>query len=381
MNNPKKIKVALMSYAMDGRKAMGTAVYTRRLIEKLLADERFDFTLVHYEKNDDALYNKAKEIIISEFIYPSRFLRQLYFFWLYRHKKFDIIHWFQPRAYPGYWFAPARHKIITIHGGGKYYYPRFCFSAHVFHWVIKYFNSWFRYLIVCSKTAKEEASSTYKIATERLVVIYNGGGERFKPLDASESFKIIKKEYPAITGDYILSISRLQPHKNIANLVRAYIDMRQRSVREEKLVIVGKATEKYLEIFKIAEESEFSQDIIFINYIKEQLINRVYSAAKIFVFPSLSEGFGLPLVEAMASGVPVATSNVSCMPEIVSEAGILFDPNNTKNMADAIIGLLEDKELRDRLKEAGLKRAKIFTWEEAAEELKKLYLKLAVSNI
>lgn len=361
---------------MDERKGMGTAVYAKNLIENLIADERFDFTLVHYEKNNDELYRKAKEIIMKEIFYPSRFLRQLYFFWLYRREKFDIIHWLQPRAYPGYWLAPARHKIITIHGGGKFYYPKFCFSARVFHWVIRYFNRWFSYLIVCSETARKEACQTYKIAPNRLIAIYNGGGEKFQPLDPNKSFEIVKNEYPQVSSEYILSVARLQPHKNIANLVRAYICMRQKSDRHEKLVIVGKATEKYRDIFKIAEKSKFSHDIIFIDYVEDRLINRIYSAAKIFIFPSLSEGFGLPLVEAMASGVPVMASDVSSMPEIVGEAGILFNPYDINNMADEMIKLLKDSELRERLKTTGLKRSKIFTWAEAAVLLKEIYFKL-----
>src|SRR3989344_5054140 len=148
-----------MSYSMDNRVAKGTAVYTRCLIENLLNDESFDFTLVHYEKTDDPLYQKAKEIIIPKFLYPSRFLRQLYFFWLYRKERFDIIHWFQPRAYPGYWWAPAIYKVITIHGGGKYSYPKFSISSRMFEWVLRYTNQWFDCFIVGTNISKDESAN------------------------------------------------------------------------------------------------------------------------------------------------------------------------------------------------------------------------------
>ena len=132
-----------MSYAMDNRQAKGTALYTRKLIENLLANDRFDFYLVHYDKVDDPLYKKAHEIMIPRIKLPygSRFVSQLLFFWKFRKNKFDIMHWFQPRVYPFYWLAPAKKIVITMHAAGDITAPGFfVFSKEVFNFVLKYFN-------------------------------------------------------------------------------------------------------------------------------------------------------------------------------------------------------------------------------------------------
>ena len=136
-----KIKVALMSYAVDGRKAKGTALYAEKLIEGIIENPRFDFYLVHYEKSPERFYSRAKEIIMPKVSLPygSHFISQLLFFWKYRNQKFDIIHWFQPRVYPFYWLAPAKKIIVTMHGAGDITAPQnFIFSRSVLNFVLKY---------------------------------------------------------------------------------------------------------------------------------------------------------------------------------------------------------------------------------------------------
>lgn len=376
IESPTKIRVGLMSYAMDLRQAKGTAIYTRKLIEQLLDDERFEFTLIHYEKNDDPLYAKTKELIIPEWIYRSRFVRQLYFFWRFRHQPFDIIHWFQPRAYPGYWWAPAKHLIITIHGGGKYYYPFFSISARMFDWVIRYAHHWFDRLIVVTEQARIESAETYHIPLDRLSVTYNGGGERFVPKEKVTAFTNVQTHTPEITRPFILNISRLQPHKNIGTLISAYIHLRKTTNQKEQLVIVGWPTERYEELYEQARSSAYAKDIVFIKFVEDELLNDFYSAAEVFVFPSLSEGFGLPLVEAMSAGTPVITSSVSCMPEVLGDAGMLVAPTDVLALSKAITTLLRDPVLSQSYRERGLLRAKQFTWKKTAEATKNIYFEV-----
>jgi glycosyltransferase involved in cell wall biosynthesis len=376
MNSNRKIKVALMSYAMDNRPAKGTAIYTRRLIEHLVNDNQFEFTLIHYEKVDDKIYRQVKEVVIPQFFYPSRWLRQLKFFWQWRRSRFDIIHWFQPRLYPGYWWAPATYKVVTIHGGGKFYYPKFSFSARVFDWVLRFLNQSINCAIVVSSSAKKEAQTTYGLKADLLAVTHNGGSESFQPISKTEALLRVKKIYPQINRSFILNISRLQPHKNINNLILGYIAMRNALKDDPLLVIIGQPTEKYESTYKLARESNYRDDIIFINYVDQEYLNDLYSAATIFVFPSLSEGFGIPIIEAFAAGTPVVASSVSSLPEIVGEAGILADPCNPQDLARAMLELLNDKQLRTKYRDLGLARAKLFTWAKTAEATKEIYLNL-----
>ncbi len=370
-----KPKIALMTYAMDNRTAKGIAKYTRKLIEGLVEDKNFDFYLVHYDKVDDPLYKKGKEILMQSVRLPygSRFISQMLFYWKYKDNPFDIVHWFHPRVYPFFWLVPAKKIIITVHGAGDITAPtNFIFSRSVFNFVLLHFHRFIDCIIVDSNFAKSEVIEHYKFPKEKVEVVYLGGGEIFKTLDKEKAKETLKKY--GIEGDYILDVSRLQPHKNIITLIEAYSIMREENKnRREKLLIIGGSAYNQSDEYDAAKKSSFSKDIIFIDFVQSEDMNAIYSGADIFVFPSLNEGFGLPILEAMASGVPVITSNVTSMPEIGGDAVKTLDPNNKTALASAMDKLLEDKGLQTSMIEKGLIRARDFTWKKMVEETKKLY--------
>ncbi len=372
-----------MSYAMDNRAAKGTALYARKLIEGLLNNNKFDFYLVHYDKVDDPLYKKANEIIMPRVRLPygSRFISQLLFFWKYRKKHFDIVHWFQPRVYPFYWFVPAKRIIITVHGAGDITAPgKFVFSRSVFNFILIHFHKWVDTVIVDSGSAKSEVIKYYKFSAGRVKSIYLGGGEDYKPIKKDEAQELVARKC-GIKKPYILDVSRLIPHKNIITLINAYSIMRSKSSsRAEKLVIVGwPAYKDRKDEYLAAARSPFAKDIIFIDFINSEDLNAVYSASELFVFPSLDEGFGLPVLEAMASGVPVITSNISSMPEIGGEAVITVNPLDANELAGAMSRVLADKNLREKMIRLGLCRAGGFTWKSTVEQTEDLYLEMTAN--
>lgn len=374
----KKIKVALMSYPMDNRKAKGTALYTRKLIENMLGDERFDFYLVHYDKVDDPLYTRAKEVMLPriKLPYASHFVSTMLFFWRYRNQKFDIIHWFQPRVYPFFWLAPAKKIAITTYGAGDITAPGpWIFSREVFNFILTKFNRKVAAMIAVSKYGCEEIRQYYHARPENIYFTYIGSGENFKVIEKNEARRLVVEKYK-INGSFILEMGRHLPHKNITNLIKAYKIFRDRYERKEKLVIVGTKDFDTEKIFKLAEESGYKDDIIFIYYVEPEDLNHFYSAAEILVFPSLQEGFGLPIVEAMASGAPVITSNVTSMPEVAGEAALLINPLDPEEIAQAMNEIQSDGILKEKLIKAGLARARQFNWKDAGEETKEIYLKL-----
>ncbi len=372
----KKLKVALMSYAMDNRTAKGTALYTKKLIMGLLANGNFDFYLVHYEKTDDPLYTNRHEIIIPKVKLPfaSHFISQLLFFWKYRKEPFDVIHWFQPRLYPFYWLAPAKKIIVTMHGAGDVTAPKghFVLSRTVFNFVLKYLHHWVDASLVVSNNAKEEVVQYYGFSPDRIFVTYNGGGEDFIAMNKNIAGEIVAKKYD-ITNSYIFDLSRLIPHKNIATLIAAYTLLRKKYPSHKEKLIVGGATHPSSDEYAERDRSAFSKDIIFIDFVPSEDLNAMYSAAELFVFPSLSEGFGLPVLEAMASGTPVITSNVTSMPEIGGEAVITVSPHDTYAISEAMHTVLSDGNVRSKMVELGLARAKEFTWAKTVEETEKIY--------
>jgi glycosyltransferase involved in cell wall biosynthesis len=374
----KKIKIALMSYVMDKRKAKGTALYTKKLIENILGDERFEFYLVHYEKVDDPLYSLAKEIIMPKVKLPygSHFISQLLFFWQYRKKKFDIIHWFQPRVYPFFWLAPAKKIVITTHGAGEITSPGpFIFSREVFNFVLTKFNRKVDAMIAVSKYGCEEIAKYYHARPQNIFFTYNGGGENFKVISKLGAQTRIFSNY-GVKGPFILAIARHLPHKNVTGLVAAYKIFRDKYKRSEKLVIVGAYDFDTEKIFKLANQSGYKSDIIFIDYVEADDLNYIYSAAELLVFPSLQEGFGLPIVEAMASGIPVVTSKVTSTAETAGDAARLIDPLNFAEIAEAANEILTDGNLRNDLIARGLVQSQKFTWSRTAEKTKEIYLNL-----
>ncbi len=152
--------------------------------------------------------------------------------------------------------------------------------------------------------------------------------------------------------------------------------MRDKYKRDEKLVIVGGPVRGYKQTYDLAKQSKYREDIYFISYVDNDDLNDFYSAATIFVFPSLNEGFGLPIIEAMAAGTPVITSNVASMPEIAGQAAILINPLDIDNMASEMNRLLADKDLQVDLIVKGINRAKDFTCQNTARQTKEIYLSL-----
>ncbi len=371
-----KPKVALMSYSMDNRRTKGTALYARKLIEGLLTNQKCDYYLVHYDKVDDPLYKKANEILIPKIKLPygSRFVSQFIFFWKYRNNKFDVVHYFQPRLYPFFWFVPAKKIIVTVHGAGDISAPQyFIFSRTVFNFVIVHFQKFVEVFIADSIDAKVEIVQYYKFPESKVKVIYLGGAENYTVIPKNEAKELVSKKY-GVNGAFILDVSRLVPHKNIVNLIKAYDSMRtEYSSHTEKLVIVGSSVPNRVDEFEQAKSSLFSKDICFIGFIDAGDLNAIYSASDLFVYPSLSEGFGLPILEAMGSGTPVVTSNITSMPEIAGDSALLVDPLNITEIATAMHKVLTDKELREKNIDKGFERVKKFTWAGTVQKTEELY--------
>lgn len=371
-----------MSYAMDKRKAKGTAMYTRKLLENILDDERFDFYLVHYEKIDDPLYGRAKEIIMPKIKLPygSHFLSQMLFFWRYRKNKFDLIHWFQPRLYPFFWLAPAKKLVVTAYDAGEFSFPGpWVFSREVFKFILKKFNRKVDAIIAASKYGCEEIAKYYQALDKNIFCTYLGGGEDFKIIPKVEAKKRIFKKY-GINQPFILQLARHLPNKNNTGLVKAYKIFRDCYGRKEKLVVVGTKDFDTKKILELSRDSGYQDDIIFIYYVEAADLNYMYAASELFVFPSFQEGFGLPLVEAMAAGVPIITSNIASLPEVAGAAALLVNPYDSRELAKAIYQVLTDEHLKVKLVKNGLVQAAKFSWRETGEETKKIYLKLMAAD-
>ena len=202
-------------------------------------------------------------------------------------------------------------------------------------------------------------------------MMYSGVPPMFRPVTDPAVLQGVRRKYGLENAPFVLTVGTLQPRKNHARLVRAFSKVDNRYL----LVIAGDPGWSYDETMQAIRETGQAERVRLIGYVGDDL-PALYSAATALAFPSLYEGFGFPPAEAMACGTPVVASNVSSLPEVVGNAGLQVDPFDVDALAEALVRLTEDNDLRAELRKRGFEQASRFTWEEAAETLWKVYCKL-----
>src|SRR5574341_684895 len=264
---------------------------------------------------------------------------------------------------PVLWGGPS---VVTVYDLSFLRYPeRLSRSRRLYlQWATAASVRRARRVIAISESGRREISELLKVAMERIDVALPGVSENFRPLPLADV-----KRFRAETGlpeRFILHLGTLEPRKNLGMLLRAYACLPQRD--RVKLVLAGAKGWQTAEISSLIEGRGLAQDVILPGYISHETLPLWYNAADIFVYPSLYEGFGLPLLEAMACGAPVIASNTTSVPEAVGPAGVLLPPDEVGAWADAMSHLLGDRGLRAALAERGRERAKNFTWQNTARQ-------------
>lgn len=223
-------------------------------------------------------------------------------------------------------------------------------------------------VITISEAARQDVHRFMGVPLERIVVAPPGVDERFRPIPAAEvaAFRV-RVNAPE---RFILHVGTLQPRKNLPTLLEAFSRLRDRGV---KLVLVGDKGWQYDEIFRRIEALGLNRRVVLAGYAPDEDLPLWYNAASLLVFPSVYEGFGLPVAQAMACGAPVVAADTSSIPEVVGEAAILFDPQDTEALTASLDALLAEPSLAAELRARGLARARAFSWRASAETLATVY--------
>jgi len=228
-----------------------------------------------------------------------------------------------------------------------------------------------------SEFSRDAILQNYRIDPRKIVVAHNAVSSQFRPIERRLARAGIEKKF-GLRGPFVLTVGDLQPRKNHLGLLKAFEEaVRAHPQLTHRLVFVGKETWYSKELHRAVAESSVSERVHFTGFIDDAELVQFYGACELFVFPSFYEGFGLPILEAMACGRAVACSNTSAMPEVADAAAILFDPRSTREIARAIADVLLDPELRVRLERLGAQRASVFSWERAAQRTLELYRRVA----
>ena len=264
-------------------------------------------------------------------------------------------------------FRLAKRQLVFIHDVIPLMFPECYYKHTVYYYRLSRatnLNSYDR-IIVNSETTKKDLIMHLGVPEERILVTLLGRDERFVPIDDTSRSQVVREKY-SLPESYLLFAGTLEPRKNISRLLEAFAQGRTRDVL--KLVITGKKGWLYKEIFEKVKRLNLEERVMFTGFVDDDDLPYLYSMARLFVYPSLYEGFGLPVLEAMSCGVPVITSNVSSMREVVGEAAVLVDPVEVEALAQSIDEVALSDSTHDRLCQASLVRAKEFTWERTARQ-------------
>lgn len=267
--------------------------------------------------------------------------------------------------------------VATVHDAIPFTHPEWTPLRHrlLISPVFKHSARWAQKLITVSHFSKAQIVDYFGIAPEKISVIPNGLNERwFKPVDHLQLEALLRKYQ--LPKRYVIFVGTLQPRKNIESLIRAYQSLPAQLRREFALVIIGRAGWGCDGTVNFIYESAQNDHVKWLKYLPQEHLETLVKGAASLALPSLAEGFGLPVVEAFAAGVPVLTSNTTSLPEIAGDAALLVDPTRTESIADGLVQILDNPALATQLKMKGLARARQFSWERTAEETVAVYRSL-----
>lgn len=282
-----------------------------------------------------------------------------------------------------------KYRLDILHTQYILPIPSFCAGIVTIHDILfethpQYFSSLFRFrskvlmrlsawrashIFTVSEFSKRAMLSRYRIAPDKISVIHNGVDKsRFYP---SSSDQDIVNSRGLFSKGYLLSVGRLEPRKNHVTLLRAYAQLQNTTL---PLVIIGQPHFRFDGVFQVIQELNLDGRVHILSNVKDEELPLFYRHAKFFIYPTWAEGFGMPILEAMASGLPVISSDSTSIPEVAGKAALLTDPNDVNAITAAIEYLLSNQALYMTMQECGLKQVDSFQWSVAAEKVRSVYL-------
>ena len=362
MEDVKKPIIGVDASRSSVKQKTGTEYYSYELIKNLVKSNDHIFRL--YSKEELKYIEKKTNIEFKVMRFPR--------LWSQIRLSAEMIS--NP---PSVLFEPAhtipllhpKKTVVTLHDVGFRYFPELYtpLERYYHHIFMKFSVKHATKIIAISHATKNDLIKMYGADPKKIEVIYHGfDSEKYLPSSNLEGVSAKTKEL----GQYIFFIGRIEAKKNIKNMVRAYGILRENPKINHKLVLAGRGGYLYEEIKEeiLNLPEKIRNDVVELGYVEDERVSELMRNASVFFFPSYFEGFGMPLVEAMASGVPVVASNTTSIPEIIQTAGLLSDPDDPKIFAQNLTKIILDKRMRENFIKLGLERARFFTWEKCAAE-------------
>jgi glycosyltransferase involved in cell wall biosynthesis len=365
-----------MTIAIDARKLRdyGIGTYVRNLLRQLARqDQATDYVVICRQidaeisselgPNFRAVTERAPAYSVREqFAVPLDLRRE-------RAALFHAPHYVLPPL------TPCR-SVVTIHDCIHLRFPQYLPNRVAY--VYARASLWTALhraarVITVSEASKRDILRYFHVPESRIDVIYNAIDDRFWEPPTADQMERVRQRYQ-LNAPFVLYAGNIKPHKNLERLIEAFHILRQNpALKDVQLLIIGDEVSKYAMLRRAVHRHKLHKHVRFFGFVSHETLAALYRLADVFVFPSLYEGFGLPPLEAMASGTPVIASNVSSLPEVVGEAALMIDPYEPQAIADAIRRVLDEPELRGTLRVRGLARAREFSWERSIRRVRQIY--------
>jgi glycosyltransferase involved in cell wall biosynthesis len=361
--------------AIDARKMRdyGIGTYVRNLLRYLARIDKNTEYVLFCRADDCATIEESGENFraVPELARQYSIKEQLRIPLDLRREKIDLFH-------APHYVLPALipcKAVVTIHDCIHLRFPQYLPSrfgyayARTSMWIATHRST--RVLTV-SEASKRDILKYFHVPQHKIDVIYNGIDERFGETPSPDEVLRVRERYQ-LNDPFVLYAGNIKPHKNLERLIEAFHLLRRNGHDTVKLLIIGDEISKYATLRRAVHKYKLHKHVRFFGFVPDKTLAVLYRLARVFVFPSLYEGFGLPPLEAMASGTPVITSNVSSLPEVVGDAALLIDPYEPAAIAQAMHRVLTEPSLREDLRRRGLLRVKDFSWERSIRRVHEIY--------
>ena len=367
-----------MRIGIDARmmgKGYGIGRYIEELVDGLLKlDSQNEYVLfVRPGVVERARFSGSRFSIVETSIPWYSWQEQVFFSKLINHARVDLMH------FP-HWNVPLLYRgrfVVTIHDLTMYHYPRpeattlgpvtYWVKDHIHRMVVRHAVEAAQHIFVTSEFTKQDVCETLAVPEEKMTVTYQAAFERKKSMVTSTSTKPTKP--------YILYVGAAYPHKNIENLIRAWKIFTEKYDTEHELVLVGKNDSFWDRLVSTFDITHLPQ-CRYLGFVPDDELGQLYAHASVFVFPSLYEGFGLPPLEAMVSGLQVVSTDRSCLKEVLGDGAAYIDPENPEDIARTLYRVASDAPLREELIQKGRNQARNYSWDRLVQHTLDAYMRI-----
>jgi glycosyltransferase involved in cell wall biosynthesis len=361
--------------AIDARKLhdFGIGTYIRNLLRHLARIDR---------ENEYVLLCQAADMRVAQTLGSNfrtvlepadnySFGEQVHVPWVLMREKPDVYH------APHYVLPVAVRcrSVVTIHDCIHLMFPQYLPNRAAYAYARGVMWSAARQsnrILTVSEASKRDILHFFNVPPEKISVVYNAIDERFWIEPPPEEIERVRQRFQ-LHQRFVLYAGTIKPHKNLVRLIEAFAELRKGAFEELKLLIIGDEISKLPALRRAVHSHKLHKHVRFLGFLPDDTLAALYRLADLFVFPSLYEGFGLPPLEAMASGTPVVTSNVSSLPEVAGDAAVLVDPYDVASIVDGMQRVLADPALANDLRQKGLQRARDFSWERSVARTHDIY--------